>query len=161
MNIVPYSDKDILQGHPRRELRDLSRDAFIAQYASGSLRKSAKLGFDVQEAYLQERVRFEFGQGFECLPISRTIYSDPKFVPGQPITELCWHLERMIELRPFETDDFRAKSIQVEYETGKEKHGIGIWLETTSAAWIPKGYAVFAIVTQWQDGKYQPAINPF
>lgn len=160
-DIVNYMENDLGTETPRRKVRDLSKDEFIVLYGSGTLRKSQRLGFDIQDAYLQERVRFEFGSGFEAIQRSRVTYSDLKLEPCQALTELGWHAERMITLRPFESDDFVCKQFDVEYANEQVRHGAGILVRHTSCSWIPKGYMVFSMVTERKFGKYQTAINPF
>lgn len=159
--IVQYHEKDLTLEYSRRNLRDLSKDEFIEKWGSGTLRKSKKLGFDIQEAYLQERVRFEFGSGFEIIQRSRVTYSDIKLVSSQALTELGWHAERMIEMRPFESDEFVCKQFEVEYADGRIKEGAGILVKETSCSFIPQGYMVFSVVAEKKAGKYLVAINPF
>ena len=159
--MVDFIEDDIAEIFPRRQLRCLSQQEFIEQYGSGTLRKSQKLGFNIQEAYLKERVRFEFGHGFEILPRSRITYSAIKLESCQAITELGWHAERMIEMRPFASDSFICKQFEVEYANEKIREGAGILVEKTSAPWLPAGYMIFCIVTEKKHGIYQSAINPF
>ena len=159
--IVNFIPEDLPETHARRVLRTMNKETFIERWGSGTLRKSHKLGFNVHEAYLQERARFEFGTGFEILPSSRITYSDIKLVPCQGMTELGWHAERMIELRPFESDKFICKQFDIEYSNETKKFGAGIMLWETSAPWIPQGHMVFSVVTELIDNKYQPAQNPF
>lgn len=159
--IVGYHENDLTLEYARRSLRDMSKDEFIEKYGSGTLRKSKKLGFDIQEAYLQERVRFEFGSGFEIIQRSRVTYSDIKLVSSPALTELGWHAERMIEMRPFESDNFVCKQFEVEYADGRIKEGAGILVKQTSCAFIPQGYMVLSVVAEKKQGKYLPAINPF
>ena len=161
LKIVDYLSGDLPEGNHRRKLRDLTMDEFIEKMGSGTVRKSKRLGFDVRDAYLAERAKFEFGEGFRIAPHSRVAYNDVRLVPCQGMTELGWHAERMIELRPFESDVFVCKTIDVEYDSNNRVVGAGIIVKETSAKWIPKGYAVFSIVTELKDGKYLPAINPF
>lgn len=159
--IVEYQKEDLTIEYSRRSLRDMSKEEFIEKWGSGTLRKSKKLGFDIQEAYLQERVRFEFGSGFEIIQRSRVTYSDIKLVSSPALTELGWHAERMIEMRPFESDDFVCKQFEVEYADGRMKVGAGIFVKQTSCAFIPQGFMVLSVVAQKKDGKYLSAINPF
>jgi hypothetical protein len=160
-SVVPYIDQDIKDDHPRRKTRNASKEEFIENYGSGTLRKSGKLGFDIHDAYLRERIRFEFGLGFEIIQRSRVTYSDIKLVPSKALTELGWHAERMIELRPFESDVFICKQFEIEYPDGKTKEGAGILVRKTSCSWIPQGFMVFSIVAEKQNGKFKEAINPF
>lgn len=159
--IVAYNEKDLYLDHPRVLLRNLSKKEFIDKYGSGTLRKSEKLGFNIDEAYLQERTKFEFGQGFIIIQRSRVTYSDIKLVPSKALTELGWHAERMIEMRPFNSDVFVCKQFEVEFGNGKKKEGAGILVVTTSANWIPNGFMVLSIVAEQKRGKFLDAINPF
>lgn len=159
--LVSYHEQDLPPEHPRRMLRELSAADFIEQFGSGTLRKSARLGFNIQDAYLQERAQVEFGAGFEVIPGSRVTYSDIKLVPGAALTELGWHAERMIELRPFESDCFQCKQFELEYADGSVREGAGILVLRTSASWLPLGQMVLAIVTEKRNGQYLSAMNPF
>lgn len=152
---------DLAEAHPRRQLRNMSKEQFIERYGSGTLRKSNKLGFDIKDAYLMERTRFEFGAGFEVIQRSRVTYSDIKLVSSSALTELGWHAERMIELRPFESDIFECKQFEIEYPDGHLKKGAGIMVKETSCTWLPPGFIVYSIVAEKLNGKYLPAINPF
>lgn len=156
-----YLSSDLQPSHPRRAFRDLSQADFIQSFGSGTLRKSHRLGFDVHEAYLRERTQMEWGQGFEIIPRSRVTYSDLKLIASSSLTELGWHAERMIELRPFESDIFVCKQLDIEYANGHCKHGAGILLTHTSAPWIPKGFMIFSMVCEFLNGSYLPARNPF
>lgn len=49
--------------------------------------------------------------------------------------------------------------MKVEYSNATKKKGAGIFVEITSASWIPKGYIVFAIAAEKKH--YAMAINPF
>ena len=60
MNKVEYTLQDLDESHPRRTLRDMDKQTFIDKYGSGTLRNSQKLGFDITDAYSNERVKFEF-----------------------------------------------------------------------------------------------------
>jgi hypothetical protein len=159
--IVEFAETDLAGGHPRRKLRELTREAFIEKYGSGTLRKSERLGFNVQDVYLRERAQLEFGYGFEVVARSRVTYTDIKLVSCAAMTELGWHAERMIEMRPFESDVFMCKTFEVEYADGRKREGAGILVGETSAAWVPQGNMVLAIVTERHNGAYEAAINPF
>lgn len=159
--VVDFIAEDLPASHPRRLMRTMSQDEFVTAYGSGTLNKSAKLGFNIYDAYLQERARFEFGTGFEIIQRSRVTYCDIKLVPCQAMTELGWHAERMIELRPFESDDFICKSFEIEYSDGKIKTGAGILVWETSAPWVPAGYMVLSVVAEQKNGVYKSATNPF
>lgn len=161
LEIVDYTEKDLPTTHPRRQLRDMSMEEFIEKWGSGTLRKSLKLGFNIQNAYLKERARFEFGEGFLIVLRSYVAYTDVNLVSCQGMTELGWHAERMIELRPFESDVFVCKQLDVDLGDDGRVVGAGIVLTKTSAKWIPVGYSVLSVVTEIKNNKFQPAINPF
>jgi hypothetical protein len=158
---VSYNERDIFEGHPRRKIRDMSQADFIENLGSGTLRKSHKLGFDIQDVYLQERTRFEFGLGFEIIQRSRVTYTDIKLVSHQAMTELGWHAERMIEMRPFDSDKFVCKQLDIEYPNEVKKQGYGIFVAETSCPWLPKGFIIFSLVVEVKNGKILDSINPF
>lgn len=159
LHIVKMTEND-MQSLPEhfKAMRTLNQADWIAKHGSGTLQKSQRLGFDIYDKYLEERVKFEFGFGFEILPKSYLTVSDIKLVSASALTELGWHLERMIEIRPYESDWFLAKYIQLGTD---DRQGGCILLKETSASWIPKGMMVFAMVAPFKDGKYQDAVNPF
>ena len=159
--VVEFVAEDLPENHSRRVIRTMSQETFIQRYGSGTLGKSARLGFNVYEAYLSERTRFEFGCGFIIVPRSRVTYSDIKLVPSHALTELGWHAERMIELRPFWSDTFVCKQFEVEFGDGTIHEGAGILVAQTSAPWVPNGYMILSIVAPNVGGKYMAAINPF
>lgn len=159
--VIDYCENDLPETHARRVLRNMSMEDFIDKLGSGTLRKSARLGFNVQEAYLQERAQVEFGSGFEVVPSSRVTYSDIKLIPCAALTELGWHAERMMEMSPFESDQFVCKQFEIEYANGRIREGAGILVRKTSAPWVPKGQMVIAIVAERVNGQYQSAVNPF
>lgn len=158
LHTVKMSDNDKALPAHILKMRTMEQDDWIAKHGSGTLQKSKRLGFDVYEKYLEERVKFEFGFGFEMLSKSYLTVSDIKLVSASALTELGWHLERMIEIRPYDTDWFLAKYIQLGTD---DRQGGCILLKETSANWIPKGMMVFAMVAPFKDGNYQEAVNPF
>lgn len=150
----------------RQEMRGMKSAEWIDHnppFCSGTLRKNKHLGFRWYQQYLEERVCWEFGWEFECLPSSRIRFNDA-LTEGDcgPITEAGWHMERYITLRPFLEDRFEVKSIEVTYEDETVKEGVGLILRETSARWIPNGHIVYAIVTEWDREKkiWLPANNP-
>lgn len=161
MTMIVEMKHELPENHPRIQLRTMSKEEFIEKWGSGTLRKSHKLGFDVNDAYLNERVKFEFGIGFEIIQRSRVTYSDIKLVSCQSLTELGWHAERMIELRAFSADEFVCKQFDIEYADGKIKQGAGLLVLITSAPWVPNGYIIFSVISERRNNQYLPAINPF
>src|SRR5262245_35010849 len=95
------------------EQRSYSDEEFIERHASGTLRKNRRLGFAWKSQYLEERVAFEFGWGFQCQPRSRVTFGDA-ITEGdcRQITEAGWVLDRYISRRPFPEDRFQVKYIK-------------------------------------------------
>lgn len=144
-------------------IRTMEAEAFIERHASGTLRKNRRLGMVWREQYLEERVAYEFGWEFQCLPRSRVTFGDAYTEGDTPsLTEAGWHIERYLELCPYPEDRFETKYINVEYKDGRTREGIGLIVRQTSAAWIPAGHLVFAIVTEYDPVKkhWHEARNP-
>lgn len=143
--------------------RALDADAFIEQHASGTLRKNKRLGMAWRDQYLHERTAWEFGWTFECLPRSRVTFGDA-FTEGdnKALTEAGWHIERYIEMSIFPEDRFETKYINVEYKDDSKKEGVGIIVRQTSAAFVPQGCMVFAIVAAFdpRTQQWHAAENP-
>jgi hypothetical protein len=144
-------------------VRTMDADAFVEKHASGTLRKNKRLGMVWREQYLDERVAYEFGWEFQCLPRSRVTFGDA-YTEGDTsaLTESGWHIERFIELNPFAEDEFVAKYINVEYKDGIVREGVGMICRQTSAQWVPGGHIVFAIVATYDPAKkiWHEAKNP-
>jgi hypothetical protein len=144
-------------------VRTMDADSFVERHASGTLRKNKRLGMVWREQYLGERVAYEFGWEFECLPRSRVTFGDAYTEGDTPaITEAGWHIERYLELCVFPEDELEAKYLNVEYKDGRTREGIGLVLRQTSAPWIPGGHLVFAIVAEYDAVKkaWHEARNP-
>jgi hypothetical protein len=163
--IVPLDDS--LKTCPamanRVAIRTMEADSFIERHASGTLRKNRRLGMVWRDQYLHERVAYEFGWEFECLPRSRVTFGDAYTEGDTPsLTEAGWHIERYLELSPFPEDQFQTKYINVEYKDGAAREGVGMVVRQTSAAWLPAGQLVFAIVAPFDPVKkvWLPARNP-
>ena len=131
-------------------IRLMDADAFVEKHASGTLRKNKRLGMVWREQYLEERIAYEFGWGFECQPRSRVTFGDAFTEPDcRSVTEAGWHIERYIELAVFPEDRFETKYVNVEYKDGRKREGIGMVARQTSAAFVPGGHIVFAIVAEF------------
>ena len=78
------------------------------------------------------------------------------------ITEAGWHIERYLQLSLYPEDQFEAKYVNVEYKDGTAREGIGMICRQTSAAWVPTGHIVFAIVAEYDplQKRWHPARNP-
>lgn len=147
----------------RVDKRFMSEDEFIETHASGTLRKNKRLKFRYKDQYYHERLAFEFGYPFESLPASRVMFGDP-YTEGdtKALTEAGWHIDRYLAMSIFAEDDFRPKYINVEYESGHKKEGVGIIVWTTSAPFVRPGSIVFALVAEFDTihKKWLPAVNP-
>lgn len=94
------------------DLRKLSRNEFIEQHASGTLRKSDRIGFDTDEMYWHERIAYEIGWGFEMVDSDDF---DVKQIVAEPdiklITEIGWVTERHMSRNPFKEDKYKLVKI--------------------------------------------------
>jgi hypothetical protein len=141
--------------------RNKTADDWIDAHASGTLRKNKKLNFSWKKQYLEERIAWEFGWWFKCLPRTRLTFGDA-ITEGdcKPITEAGWHIERFLSKHPHIYDYFEVKYIMVSStneSSGEE--GIGLILRATTANWVPGGHLVYCIVTQFNTStnEYQEA----
>lgn len=144
--------------------RIMKDDEWILNHASGTLRKNKKLGMAWKSQYLEERVCYEFGWGFECQPKSRVTFGDAiSEGDSHSVTEAGWHIERYIEMNIFPEDRYECKFINVEYSDGTKKEGIGMIARETSAKFIPSGHILFSIVAVFNTIKkeWEDAENPF
>lgn len=162
--IVPFKDKTVGSKTLRKlvALRSMSSGDWIDRYASGTLRKNKRLGMSWRSQYLEERIAWEFGWEFECVPRSRIEWGDA-ITEGDchSVTEAGWHIDRYIERSVFPEDYFECKHITVSYGDDTTRRGLGIIVRQTSAAFVPRGHIVFAIVAEYADDAWKPARNPF
>lgn len=140
----------------------LTEDEWINAHASGTLRKNKRPGFAYRKQYLEERIAYQFGFGFEIAPRSRVTTGVP-ITEGDchAVTEAGWHIERYMTMQLFEADECEARYIRVD-EDGSSREGIGIVITKTSVGWIPEGHTVFAIIAEYDPLKkeYKEAQNP-
>ena len=145
------------------ELRRMSEDDFIEKHASGTLRKSKRIGMVYRSLYLKERTAYEFGYNFEILPRSLVTFGDP-ITEGDchPLTEAGWHIERYLFLNGGKDEYYECKYIHVDYPDGSKKQGLGIIVRRTTAQYVPTGHIVFAIVTEFDPikGDWKEAVIP-
>ena len=131
-------------------LRAMPQPEWIERYASGTLRKSTRLGMNTRMHYLNERAAFEFGYGFEVLPTSRVLFGVVQAEGDcKAITELGWHCERLQATRRWAEDEFEPKYIVVDDRSDFRREGVGIVVWQTSADWVPRAHLVFAITCEW------------
>lgn len=144
-------------------LRQMDAETFVEKHASGTLRKNKRIGMVWREQYLHERAAYELGWAFECLPRSRVTFGDA-YTEGdvKPLTEAGWHIERYLVRSIFPEDQLEAKYVNVEYKDGKKREGIGMIVRQTSAAFVPGGHLVFAIVAEYDPVRrvWLEAVNP-
>jgi hypothetical protein len=150
--IVPVSEEALASPALKRlvEIRRLSEEEFVERYASGTLRRNRRLGFAARSQYLEERIAFEFGWAFQCLPRSRVTFGDAiTESDSKQLTEAGWVLDRYLTRQPFPEDRFQVKYIKIEDHDRVIREGVGLILFETSAAFIPNGSVVYAIVAEY------------
>lgn len=146
------------------ELRTESADEFVEKRASGTLRKNKRIGLAWRSQYLHERAAYEWGYAFECLPATRVTAGKAQTEGDcKPLTEVGWHCERYLARKVFPEDEFDVSYIRVVERDGQIREGVGLVVMQTSAAWVPDGHTVFAIIAELSSatGQYLAAINPF
>jgi hypothetical protein len=102
------------------ELTDklMSKEEFMEDHGSGTLRKNARLGFLHRDQYREERIAWELGYQFELLPASRVMI-------GIPITEgNCHPVERFLHHKNKDDENFIPAYIRTEYSDGTVNEGI-------------------------------------
>lgn len=145
------------------KVRTMSKEEFIENHGSGTLRKNTKLGLANNTHYLDERIAYEFGWEFETEYATRVTVG--KAVTEGDVksnTELGWHAERYINTRVFPEDKVEVCYIIHEDSEGNIREGNGILIKETSFA-IGKGRYIFAIIQEYDRVKedWLPAVNPF
>jgi hypothetical protein len=147
-----------------RQLRGQSEAQWIDRHASGSLRKAAALGLSTRDLYLHERTAHEFGWGFRCLPATRVLVGRAMIAGDcRPLTEACWHSERIVARNPFPAGDrYRMAYVRIDERDAIPEEGVGIVLTRTTARWVPDGHLVFALIAPFDSltRSYLPAENP-
>lgn len=134
----------------RVNVRFMPTEEFIDKHGSNCLRRNRRLGFTWQSQYLEERVAFEFGMCFQCLPRDSVSFDNPKSGSNWHSNESGVFIDRYLEMNIFEEDIFEAKYIFVKNEI--KAKGVGLICKQTSAPFIPSGHVVFGIVCEdWKD----------
>lgn len=136
----------------RHKLRRLSKNEFIEQHSSGTLRKSYKLGFNVDYQYYHERVAYEIGWGFDIYNIlDNKVLDDAGFIdsklktgkinaiPDDHITtEIGWVVERHLTINEFPEDKYELMTYK----------GEPVLVLTQTSLDIPEGCVVMACLTE-------------
>lgn len=144
-------------------LRKMTKKEFIKSLGSGTLRKSKKIGIDVEDLYWEERIAYEFGWEFMNLDSEFVSLKEVSALgDNKGITELGWHSDRYAERIPFEEDKIKVKDILYTLDEGLTyERGLGIVITQTSLE-IPENQTIFAIVVpQDENGEWGEAQNPF
>ena len=99
----------------RARIRRLTVAEFVERHASGTLRKNRRLGMNVSSHLLQERIAFEFGYGFECLPERFVTWGEARSEGECPaLTEAGWHIDRYAHVCLVPGDEIETKYLIVE-----------------------------------------------
>jgi hypothetical protein len=142
--------------------RQMSMADFIENKGSGTLRKNNRVGFNTKSQALHERIAYEFGYQFECLMERCVTWGQARSEgDSSALTECGWFAERYADVCLFPGDEIEVKYIIVE-EGHIKREGIGLVVRKTSAQWVPQGYMVFAIITEYDYNThdFKPAKNP-
>tara|TARA_R110002074_G_scaffold224186_2_gene395436 strand:+ start:28 stop:561 length:534 start_codon:yes stop_codon:yes gene_type:complete len=150
-------------------LREMSGGDWMERHGSGTLRKNKRYGMRIVSHYRVERVAWEFGYPFEVMPTTWVNFNDAISAGDcHAVTESGWHGGRMIERSIFPNDVFQIKHIIVDGSAGKggptgRREGLGILVRQTSAAWVPRGNIVFAMMSlhNKETGEWSDVRNPF
>lgn len=145
------------------KIRTMSKEEFIENHGSGTLRKNKKIGLKHNLQYWEERIAYEFGWEFRMLPSTRVTMGNAQTegdVKG--LTEFGWFVERFMSTRVFKEDLIEPVYLQIEDVDGTRSEGNGIFVKQTSFE-VPKGYVVFAVITPFntETGEWEEALNPF
>lgn len=137
----------------------------LADRLSGTLKKNARIGFKYYEQLKHEAIAQTLGWGFEMMPTSYITFNDA-MTEGDchSLTEVGWHVDRMLYLNPFKEDVFELKYIIIQNVDGFiERQGVGMVMKQTSISWIPDGNLVFALLTEYDVNKktWTDCVNPF
>lgn len=138
---------------------------FLSDRLSGTLRKNARIGFRHQSQLEHEAICQTMGYAFEILPTTYVTLNDA-MTEGDchPITEVGWHVDRLLSIHPFDEDVFELKYIVVKDNLSFDvKQGVGIVLKETSIQWIRPGSLCFALLTEFdpKTKQWSECVNPF
>lgn len=107
--VVPFKECSC---RPFDELRKLSREKFIEQHASGTLRKSDKIGLNTTDMYWHERIAYEIGWGFEMVQAEEVELTPIVAEPDTKLTtEIGWVAERHLTRNPFNEDVYFLSNV--------------------------------------------------
>ncbi len=137
----------------------------LAERLSGTLRKSARIGFKHGGMLFHEALCQTLGWGFEGVASSYVTFNDA-VIEGDchSLTEAGWHFDRMLHVWPWPEDKFELKYINIQDTNGNiERQGVRVILRETSVQWIRPGHLVFALLTEYdpKTGVWTECTNPF
>ena len=162
-NITKIVAKDKPNFSNRIKVRNMSNEDFIKTKASGTLRKNQSIGMNISSQLLHERIAYEFGYYFECLPQRFISFGEARSEGDcKPITEIGWYVERYKSINLYPGDEIETKYIIVEDSPGNRREGIGLVFRTTSYKFVPNSYMIFCIIIKYNPitHDFEPAINP-
>lgn len=129
-------------------MQEMSKEKWIVEYASGTLRHAYNLGCAIHSLYLEERVAFTYGRYFQPVPNSRITIGIPQAEGDcHPFTEGCWNIRRRLaqETNPKECYS-PASYITITHPDNTVETGLGLRL-ISNPVWLPDGYQIVCIVS--------------
>lgn len=156
---VPFEESNTVLDN----LRTMSKEEFIENHGSGTLRKNTRLGMNTHSQYLEERIAYEFGWEFMMAPTSRVqIGATISEGDCHSLTELGWHAERYMARSVFKEDKISVNYITFSDIEGNTIEGNGLVINQTSYN-VPENHVIFAIVSLWNNETeaWEEAANPF
>lgn len=151
--IVPLKESLDLPKHILA-MRELSMEDFIQKYSSGTLRDSVEYDTGFINIYRHERICWEFGSGFECIPATNILFNTVIAEwDCSEYREALYFFKRMKVRRVFQEDQYEFKYIHITERDGKVREVAGIVVKQTTCTWIPKGHLIVAIVSVYDKAK--------
>lgn len=137
----------------------------LSDRLSGTLKKNARIGFKHNSQLEGEAICQTLGWGFEVIATTYVTFNDA-ITEGDchSLTEVGWHVDRLLSVNPFEEDYFELKYINIQDMEGNiERQGVGLIVRETSVQWIRKGAICIALLTEYnsRSGEWTECVNPF
>jgi hypothetical protein len=145
------------------DMREMSEVDWIQKYGSGTLRDSVEYGTAYKTLYRHERICWEYGSGFECIPTTRVL---PNIIIAEgdcpQYREALYYFKKIKARRLFQEDYYEFKYINITESDDSVRQGAGIILRATTTSWIPDGHMVLAIVAEYdtKTKQWKDAVNP-
>lgn len=146
----------------RYKLRDADADSWILQLGSGTLNNSKNASVEWHPLYRQERVAFEYGDGFDLIPHTRITFGTFIAEGDCPVTTHVAYYWRCLQKRSiFGADVHEIKYIHL-FTDNSKREGAGIIVTQTDSPWLPSGYTIYALISEWNPEKkaWGPINNP-